>query len=135
MRQQRGDVVHRRLLAVHHAETVGHESAVVADEFDQLLGQRQALGVVLAGLARVEADVLQQQDVAVGQALGAGQRVGADDVTGQLDVPAELLPQRRGDRGQRELRVGPALGPAEVRGDDDLGAGVGRAPSASAPTR
>ena len=135
MRQQRGDVVHRCLLAVHHPEPVGDESAVVADQFDQLLGQRQPLGVVLAGFARVEADVLQQQDVAVGQALGAGQRVGPDDVTGQLDVTAELLPQRLRDRGQRELRVRTVLRPAEVRGDDDLGAGVGQRLAAWAPTR
>ena len=110
-------------------------ASVGTDQFDQRLGQRQPLGVVLAGLPRIEADVLQQQDVAVGQALGAGQRVGADDVAGQLDVPAQLLAERRGDRGQRELRIRLALGPAQVRGDDDLGAGVGSAPSASAPRR
>ena len=36
VRQQRGDVVHRGLLAVHHAEAVGDERAVGADQFGQL---------------------------------------------------------------------------------------------------
>ena len=111
---------------MHHAEAIRNKGAVIPDQFDQLLGERQPLGVVLAGLARVETDVLQQQDVAVGQALGAGQRVGSDHVTGQLNVTAELLPQRLGDRSERELRVGTALGAAEVRRHDDLGAGVGQ---------
>ena len=106
-----------------------------ADEFDQRLGQRQPLGVVLAGLARVEADVLQQQHVAVGQALRPGERVGADDVAGELDVPAQLLAERRRDGRERELRIGSALGPAEVGGHDDLGARRRPAPSASAPRR
>ncbi|ODR21674.1 hypothetical protein BHQ19_20490 [Mycolicibacterium porcinum] len=69
---------------------------------------------------------LQQQDVAVGQALGAGQRVGADHIAGQLDVATQLLPQRRGDRRQRQLRVRGTLGTAEVRGDDHLGTGLGQ---------
>ena len=34
--------------------------------------------------------------------------------------------QRLRDGRERELRVGSALGPAQVRGDDDLGAGVGQ---------
>ncbi len=113
---------------MHHTEAVGHErarrSVGAADEFGQRLGQRQPLGVVLAGLARVEADVLQQQHVTVGQALGAGERVGADDVTGQLDVPAQFVAEGGRDGSQRELRVRSILGPAEVRGDDDLGARV-----------
>ena len=86
VRQQRRDLVDRRLLAVHNPEAVGDESAVVPGEFDQLFGQGQPLVVVLAGLARVETNVLQQQDVAVGQPLRAGQCVGTDHVAGQLQV-------------------------------------------------
>ena len=139
VRQQGRDVVHRGLLAVHHPEAVGDEgtgrSIWGSDEFGQLPGQRQALVVVLAGFARVEADVLQQQDVAVGQSLGAGQRVGPDDIAGQLDVTAQLLAQRLRDGCQRELRVRAVLGPAEVGGDDDLGAGIGQRLERRAPKR
>ncbi len=102
------------------------EPSGAADEFGERLGQREALAVVLAGLAGIEADVLQQQDVAVGEALRARQCIRADDITGQLDVPAELLGQRLGHRGERELRRRTVFGPTEVGGDDDLGAGVGQ---------
>ena len=115
---------------MHHTEAVGDEgprrSVRRSDEFGQLLGQREPFVVVLAGFAGVEADVLQQQDVAVGEPLGAGQRVGTDHIAGQLDVTAQLLPERLRDGRERELRVGTVLGPAEVGGDDDLGAGVGQ---------
>ena len=69
MRQHFGDVVHRRLLAVYHAEPVGHESAVITDQSGQLPGQRHPLTIVLAGFPRVEPDVLQKQNVAVGETL------------------------------------------------------------------
>jgi len=82
------------------------------------------LAVILTGLARIEADVLQQQDVTVRQPLGTGQRVGPDDVTGQLHVPAELFAERGGDRCQRQLRVGSILGTTQVCGDHHLGAGL-----------
>ena len=99
---------------MHHSEAVGHEGARRSvrggDEFGQLLRQRQALVVVLAGFARVEADVLQQQDVAVGESLGAGQRVGPDDISGQLDVTAELLAQRLRDGASENFGSGPSLG-------------------------
>ena len=65
---------------MHHAEAVGDECAIVADQFGQLPGERQPLGVVLAGFARIEPDVLQQQDIAVGQALRPCQRIGPDHV-------------------------------------------------------
>ncbi len=105
---------------MHHPEPVGDESASGRDQFGELLGQCKPFAVVLAGLARVEPDVLQQQDIAVGQALGARQSVCADDVAGQLHVPTQLLPQRRGDRRQRKFGVGPVLRPAQVGGDHDL---------------
>ena len=49
VRQPLGHVVDRRLLAVHDAEAVGHERV---GERGELVGERPALGVVLAGLAR-----------------------------------------------------------------------------------
>ncbi len=122
VREQLRHVVHRRLLAVDDTEAVGDESTVVADEFDQITGERLTLRLVLAGLTRVEADVLQQEDVTVGQALGAGQSILPDDIAGELDVAAEHLTELRRDGRERELRIRLALGAAEVGCDDDLGA-------------
>ena len=93
MRQQLRDVVHRGLLAVHDAEAVGDERPVGPGELGQRR-QRFALRIVLAGLARIESDVLQQQHIAVGQPFGPGQRIRADDIAGQLHVAAQLLPSR-----------------------------------------
>ncbi|CKP54343.1 Uncharacterised protein [Mycobacterium tuberculosis] len=109
---------------MHHPKAVGDENASRSDQFDQLLGQCPPVVIVLAGFAFVEADVLQQQDVAAGEPLGAGQRIGADNVSSQLDVPAELLTQRHGDRRQRQCRVRPVLGTSQVRGNHHLGVGV-----------
>ena len=99
-RQQGRDVVDRGLFAVHHTETIGNECAILADQFGEGFRQRQSVRVVLAGLARIETDVLQQENVAVGQALGTRQCVGADHISGELDVPAELLSQHRSHRCQ-----------------------------------
>ena len=85
---------------MHHAEAVGDERAVIADELDERLGQLQPLSVVLAGLTCIEADVLQQQDVTFGQAFGAGECIGPDDIAGELHVPTEPVPQRFCDRSQ-----------------------------------
>ena len=55
VRQQRRDVVHRRVLAVHRAERVLDERAAVvlaAGEELEAAGELVPLGVVLARLAR-----------------------------------------------------------------------------------
>ena len=126
MWQQRGDVVDGGLFAVHHTESVGHESACGSDQFGELAGKRQPLGIVLARLAGVETDVLQQQDVPVGQTLGTGARIAAGDVVGQLHVLAQMLTECGGDRRQRQFQVGFTLGPSQMRGHDDLGTRVGQ---------
>ena len=95
-----GHVVDRGLLAVHHPEPVGDERAVVPGERDELRGQRGAVVVVLAGLAGVEPDVLQHDDVAGRHAQVTAPRV----PVGGLDQPhrgAEQLPEPRGHRRQR----------------------------------
>ena len=56
VREPLRDVVDRRLLAVHHAEPVGDEGV---GQLGELVGELAALGVVLAGLAGVEPDVLE----------------------------------------------------------------------------
>ena len=65
VRQPLRHVVHAGVLAVHGAEAVAD---VRVGERGELVGERAALGVVLAGLARVEAEVLQQRDLAVAEA-------------------------------------------------------------------
>ena len=84
VRQQLRHVVHRGLLAVDDTEPVGDERPVGPGELGQRRREGLALRVVLAGLARVEPDVLQQQHVTVGQPLGPGQRIRADDIPGLL---------------------------------------------------
>ncbi len=97
VRQPLGHVVHAGLLAVHHTEPVGDEGRVRADHGHQIVGQRAALGRVLAGLPRVEPDVLQQGDLAVGQ---PGDRLLgglADQVGGHRD----RRPEQFGQAGRR----------------------------------
>ena len=65
VRQQRRHVVDAGVLAVHRAERVVD---VRVAERGELVGEGAPLGVVLAGLARVEAQVLQQRHLAVGRA-------------------------------------------------------------------
>ena len=111
------DVVHARLLAVHDTEAVADERVA---QRGQLVGERAALGVVLAGLAGVEPDVLEHDDVAVGHRLDRRLRRLADRVVGCDDVGAQQLTEPGGDRSQRVRRVGLARGSAEVRHHDHL---------------
>ena len=75
----------------------------------QLVGERAPLGVVLAGLARVEAQVLQQRDLAVGcSAADGGLRRLADGVRRRSATgAAEQLAEPLGDRA-RACTSGPA---------------------------
>ena len=96
-RQDLGEVVDARLLAVHDAEAVGDEHVAQVGE---LLGERATLRVVLRRLARVEAQVLDDRDVAVlerrdGLVGGLVHRV-----EGERDGLAEQLRQPLGDRAR-----------------------------------
>ena len=81
----------------------------------QLLGE---LRIVLF-LFLVEADVLQQNDVAGLHRVDALLGVLADDVLGQDDLLIELLAQALRNGGQGILHVEFALGTAQVRAEDD----------------
>ena len=85
VREALRDVVDAGLLAVHDAEAVADERVA---QRGQLVGERAALGVVLAGLAGVEPDVLEHDDVAVGHRLD--RRLG-----GLADRVAGVRPRRR----------------------------------------
>ena len=97
------DADRRGVRAVRGAEGVVD---VEVGERAEALGQ---LRVVLR-LARLEADVLEHHDVAVGHVV---------EVRRELDVDAEQARQVVGDRLQRELRLA-VLGPAEVRDEQEL---------------
>ena len=116
-RQVARQVVDRGLLAVHDPEPVGDEHPLRPGQHGQLPGQRAALGLVLAGLAGVEADVLQQQHAAGGQPLDRGLRPVI--VLHERHVGAEQGAEARGDRGEGVPAVVRArLRPAQVGGDD-----------------
>ena len=104
------------------AEAVGDEGVA---ELGVLAGELFALLVNLGGLTGIEADVLEQGDLAItqgGDGLG-GRR--SNDVGGQRDLHAGQLGEARGNGGQREGGIDLTLGAAEVGHDDDLRTGVG----------
>ena len=93
-------------------------------QLGQLVGEGAALGLVLARLPGVEAQVFQQCHLAVGQTGDDGPGRLPHRVAGEGDLAAEELTQTGGDRRERVLRVGRALGATEVRADDDAGTGL-----------
>ena len=126
MRQPLRHVVDAGVLAVHGTEAVAH---VVIAEQRELAGELAAGRVILAGLGGLEADVLQQGDVAVGELGHDPGGVRPDHVGGEGDGPAEQLAEPRCDRPQGRAARGPlgivrALGPAQVRHDDHPGPAV-----------
>ena len=91
----------------------GAEGVVDVDvrEFSQ--GARE-VGVV-AGLPRLEADVLEDQQLTVAQPLGERAHVLAHDVRGERDAGAgQQLAQARGHGRERETGNAPALGAVQV---------------------
>jgi len=79
------------------------------------------VGIVLF-LAGMEARVLQQKHVAIFQCIHGGFRLGAHTIFGESDIAADGCAQGRHERLQRHGWHDFALGPVEVRQDDDLGA-------------
>jgi hypothetical protein len=116
-RQPRGHVVHAGVLAVHRAEGVVH---VRVGERGELVGEGRPLGVVLAGLPRVEPQVLQQGHLAGGQRVHGGPGGLADRVGGEEDGRTEQLAEAGRHRRQAEGRIRRALRAAQV-GDHDHG--------------
>ncbi len=88
------------------------------------VGQGAAGVVVLRCLGRLEADVLQQADVAVGQRRDRGLRAAAGGVGGQRHLDPQQLGQPGRDRRQAVPVVALALRAAEVGRHDDAGAGL-----------
>ena len=103
MRKSLRDVVHAGLLAVHDAEAVADEGVRQRGE---LVCERAPLSVVLAGLPRVETQVLEQDDVAVTELTDQPAGILTDGVLGYRHGRPEQLGEPRADRRERELRVG-----------------------------
>jgi hypothetical protein len=116
-RQQLREVVHAGLAAVHDAEAVRDERVA---ELGELLGEGAPFGVVLAGLPRVETQVLEQHDVAVVERADGRRRRGADGLVDELDGRAEQLRHAHRHRLQRVAGLGLALRAAQVADDHDL---------------
>jgi len=116
VRKQPRDVGDARLLAVHDAEALAHEEV---RERRQLSGEGAALGGILARLAGVIADVLEQGYVAVTERGYDGLRRVSDDVGRKSDGGTEQLGETSGRWCQRELGLGLALGSTEVGDEDD----------------
>ena len=91
---------------------------VVDIDFRQRGKRLGEIGVVL-GLARLEADVLEQEQLAGLQRRGLGLRVVADDVPGHRDRLAEQLAQAGRHRREGELGLHFALRTSEVGAEDD----------------
>ena len=121
--QQAGHVIHRGLGAVHHAEAVGDEGV---GQPGQGRGKFSPLTVGLGRLPRVEAEVLQDEDVPVGHRRHGRGGLFADGLRDEGHRTAQELGEPLGDRLKGVLRVGLTLGPAQVRGHDDPRAGVGQ---------
>ena len=91
---------------MHDPEAVGDVGVGQAGEG---VGELGALLVGLGGLARVEAEVLEQHDVTVGHAGDRGLGALAHRVGGEGDRAAEQLGEPPDDRGQRVALLGSAL--------------------------
>ena len=104
---------------MHDAEAVRDERIA---ELGELLREGTALRVILRRLARVEAQVLDDGDVAVLERRDGVVGGLVHGVERERDRLAEQLGQSLGDRREAVLRVGRAVGTAEVRADDDAGA-------------
>ena len=107
----------RRVRAVRGAERVVDVDVAVRRE-------RARERLVVRFFARVEAQVLEHRDLAVAQIGDDLARAVADGLVGERDVGVEQLGEPRRDRLERELRLGLAVGTAEVRAEHDARAAI-----------
>ena len=115
--QQMGDALGRRVGAMRCAE------GVVDVHVGQPGERRGQLGIV-ARLPRLEAAVLEHQQLARAQALGLRLDLGADDRRRHADLGAQQIGHAGRHWRHRERRVRTVLRPAEVRDQHGGGAAV-----------
>ena len=94
----------------------------VVDEDVAQPGQRPGHRRIVLFLARVEARVLEQQDVSGRHVRDGLLGLFPDAVGGEMNPAVEMRLQRLRDRRQREFRVRRALRAPEMRQQDHLGA-------------
>ncbi len=87
-------------------------------------GERRREGRVVLLLLGVEAEVLEQQDLARAEALDGVLRPDAERVARDRHVAAEQLGQPLADRPQAEAVLDLAVRPTQVAGQDDPGPGL-----------
>ena len=102
---------------MHDTEAVGHEDFA---EGGDLLGVCGTLLRILAGLFRIETDVLQQHDITIAHRGDLGLRVLTVGICGQRNGDAEQLAETGGDRSQGQFRNDLALRTAEMSHQNDL---------------
>ena len=110
--QELGDADDRGVRAVDGAERVVD---VDVRERRERRGERRVVRL----LAGMEAQVLEQQHVAIGKRVHGLLGDRADAVGRELDAGAEQLGEARAHRSQAQLAMELALRPAEVRAHDD----------------
>ena len=125
-RQTLSNVVHGSVLTVNRTECVVHVCAVLAGQCNQFVGKLAALCVVLGGLASVIANVLENQDLAVSQASCLSLSILANQVGCNLHGHGCKLSQACCRRCDGVLGVDLALGAAQVCGDDNARASLGK---------
>ncbi len=89
-------------------------------------GQLVGKAIIIVGLARMETQVLQHDDVAsrhVGNCLFGS---AANAISGKADRTVHGLAEGFGNRAQALLGINLALGATEMRHDHDLGTGTGQ---------
>lgn len=123
-RKPGGDVVHARVLAVHGSEGVVHVGAVFTGQGHQLVSEGAALGVVLAGFAGIEPDVLEDKDLAVPQGRCCLPGGAADGVGGEGDLEAGQFSQAAYCGPKGVFLLWSALGASEVGCYQHAGTGV-----------
>ncbi len=115
--QRLGRAERAGVLAVGRAEGVVD---IDIAELGELFGEVR----LVLFLFLVEADVFEQQHVAVLQRIGRLLGLGADAVAGELHRFAQKLAEPVGARLERILGLRPALGPAKVRHEDHPAAAI-----------
>ena len=116
-RQELRDRIVGSLRAVHNTEAVGNEDIA---EFGDLLGIGVTLSLVLAGFFRVEAHILEQNNIAVVHSRDLGMGISAIRILSKRDVHTEQFTQTLGDRRQRQLGNDLTLRTAEMSHQNNL---------------
>jgi hypothetical protein len=115
-RKRFGELIDTGLLAMHNAETVRDEGFA---EFGELSGESLALLDVFARLARVEAQVLKNDDIAIaerGDFIACGN---TDGVVREPHRPLQELCEPIRDRSETVPLVWCPIGSPEMRDDDE----------------